>query len=369
MTPRHRSFAVAALVAIAFVLFFGGAVRTASAQTISVTSANPPSGEQGALSLSVTIAGKGFKNGAKAKFLRSGTTDPAGINVQSTQYVSATQLIATIKIAADAALSLFDIEVANADGRTGKGTELFKVTLPGAAAPGQCTPDIDLAVTVVGGGALFMDTATPYTAVLNLCSGSNDATLNLLVSKTRRLGFSFPAPIPNSPGAASAPSWIPRQEGVFTSFLTTPFMNVRDLLWGRANTAPNPDSMELSYTFTTRMGLSYINYPGDKNDYLLRFFPPRCSEVLPPAPCTETPTWDGSQTEDGTVPAVVTDFPGTCHQIPVAQGGTLDRWVVTVDLPATAALLKDTNPRGRIRLGQYVMPLQLQIVAKTCVPF
>ena len=98
-----------------------------SAQTISVTSANPPSGEQGTLNLNVLIKGKGFKNGAKAKFYKTGTTDPAGVNVKSTQFVSSTQLVASIDIADTATIDLFDIQVANTDGRTGKGTELFSV--------------------------------------------------------------------------------------------------------------------------------------------------------------------------------------------------------------------------------------------------
>jgi uncharacterized delta-60 repeat protein len=125
---RKALIVVGLLVGIALGLPWAGAVPTASAQSISVTAANPPSGEQGALNLPVIINGKGFKNGAKAKFLKTGTTDPAGVNVKSTQFVSSTQLIATIDITDTAALALFDIQVANTDGRTGKGTELFSVT-------------------------------------------------------------------------------------------------------------------------------------------------------------------------------------------------------------------------------------------------
>jgi hypothetical protein len=70
---RKALIVVAALFAIAIALSFGGAVPTASAQTISVTSANPPTGEQGTLNLDVVVGGKGFKNGAKAKFYKAGT--------------------------------------------------------------------------------------------------------------------------------------------------------------------------------------------------------------------------------------------------------------------------------------------------------
>jgi hypothetical protein len=124
---RGALFLVAVLIALLFGLPGVGAVREASAQ-ISVTAADPSSGAQATYSLDVTIKGKGFKNGAKAKFYKTDTSDPAGISVRSTRYISSTQLVATIDIADTADLSMFDIEVANADGRTGKGTELFAVT-------------------------------------------------------------------------------------------------------------------------------------------------------------------------------------------------------------------------------------------------
>lgn len=127
MTAGRRALIV---VAVLFAGLLGlpgvGAVPEAAAQ-IAVTAADPPTGEQGALNLNVLIKGRGFKNGAKAAFFKTRTTDPAGVNVKSTQFVSSTQLIATIAIADAAALALFDIQVANADGRTGKGTELFSV--------------------------------------------------------------------------------------------------------------------------------------------------------------------------------------------------------------------------------------------------
>jgi len=128
MTGSRRALiVVAVLFAVSFGLPWSGAVPDAAAQ-ISVTAADPPTGEQGALNLNVLIKGKGFKNGAKANFYKTGTADPAGVNVKSTQFVSSTQLMVLIDIADAAALSLFDIQVQNTDGRTGKGTELFSVT-------------------------------------------------------------------------------------------------------------------------------------------------------------------------------------------------------------------------------------------------
>jgi uncharacterized delta-60 repeat protein len=127
IASRKALIVVAALFALSLGLPWGGTVQTVSAQ-VSVSAADPNTGEQGTLNLSVLIKGKGFKNGAKAKWFKTGTTDPAGVNVKSTQFVSSTQLIATIDITGAASLSLFDIQVANTDGRTGKGTGLFSVT-------------------------------------------------------------------------------------------------------------------------------------------------------------------------------------------------------------------------------------------------
>ena len=67
------------------------------------------------------------QEGREGEVLRRGTGDPAGVTVKSTQFVNSTQFIASIDIADTADLALFDIQVANTDGRTGKGTELFSV--------------------------------------------------------------------------------------------------------------------------------------------------------------------------------------------------------------------------------------------------
>jgi len=135
MAGSRRALVV---VAVVFAAFFGlpgvVAVQPAAAQ-VSVTAADPPAGEQGTLNLSVKISGKGFKNGAKAMFFKTKTADPAGVNVKSTQFVSSTQLLVLVDIADAAALSLFDIQVQNTDGRTGKGTELFTVVQKGNLKP------------------------------------------------------------------------------------------------------------------------------------------------------------------------------------------------------------------------------------------
>ena len=128
IASRKVIIVVAAFVLMAIGLPWGGNVPAAFAQIL-VTSANPDTGDQGTLGLNVTIGGKGFKKGAKAYFYLKGTTNPAGIAVRATKFVSDASLVATIDIAAGATPDDFDIVVANADGRTGKGTELFKVAV------------------------------------------------------------------------------------------------------------------------------------------------------------------------------------------------------------------------------------------------
>ena len=103
------------------------------AQDVTVNSANPNNAPQGTVNLNVTIGGKGFKKGAASKFFITGTSNPGGIRVNSTTFVTSTTLVANVDIASDAVVTKFDIVVALSDGRTGKGTQLFTVTIPDPA--------------------------------------------------------------------------------------------------------------------------------------------------------------------------------------------------------------------------------------------
>jgi len=94
---------------------------------IGVTSANPNVGHDGDDSLVVTITGSGFVNGAQAAWERGGVAD-AKIHVRSTRFVSPTQLTATIDIAPDATVDLYDVSVTNPDKKKGIGYLLFEVT-------------------------------------------------------------------------------------------------------------------------------------------------------------------------------------------------------------------------------------------------
>ena len=69
--------------------------------------------------------------------LQVGTTDPAGVTVRNTQFVSSTEVDATVDVAATASIASFDIRVTNATGRSGKGSDLFNVVQKGGGAS-QC---------------------------------------------------------------------------------------------------------------------------------------------------------------------------------------------------------------------------------------
>jgi hypothetical protein len=104
-------------------------IGTPSAEgQVQVKTTSPTSAAQGTINLNVTVNGNGFKQGAKAQWFVTGTTNPGGVTVNSTSFVSSTQLTANITVSSTATISGFDVQVANADGRTGKGTDLFAVT-------------------------------------------------------------------------------------------------------------------------------------------------------------------------------------------------------------------------------------------------
>jgi hypothetical protein len=112
-------------------LNLSGIISDAQAQQVQVTAADPTAAAQGTINLNVKVTGKGFKNGAQAKWFVTGSTDPGGVTVNSTAFVSSTELSANITVADTAIITNFDIQVLNSDGRGGKGTELFAVTAKG----------------------------------------------------------------------------------------------------------------------------------------------------------------------------------------------------------------------------------------------
>jgi len=128
MISKHRN---AGLLGFSFSLVLAWILCPALllAQDVVVSKASPSNAPQGSVNLNVRVIGNGFKKGAVAKWLVTGSeTDLGGVTVNSTTYVSATDLIANITVAAGAQTDKsFDIKVTLSSGRTGKGIELFNV--------------------------------------------------------------------------------------------------------------------------------------------------------------------------------------------------------------------------------------------------
>jgi uncharacterized delta-60 repeat protein len=146
MKPRHKSAPTLLQLSLGFFFLCAvGGLSSAQAQQVQVTAADPASTAQGTINLNVKVTGKGFKNGAKAKWFVTGTTDPGGVTVNSTTFVSSGELTANITVADTAVIANFDIQVLNSDGRGGKGTELFAVSAKGAS--GSVCPSLSPAAT------------------------------------------------------------------------------------------------------------------------------------------------------------------------------------------------------------------------------
>ena len=94
----------------------------------SVTSATPAYAYQGTANLNVTITGSGFDKGTKASWYLNGAPYPK-ITVNSTSYVSSSQLVANITIAGDAQIDQYDIVVTSSTTKQGIGSDCFVVTL------------------------------------------------------------------------------------------------------------------------------------------------------------------------------------------------------------------------------------------------
>ncbi len=229
-----------------------------------------------------------------------------------------------------------------------------------AQAAGKCTLDVPLRVTIVGfeGSALAGDSKGStyqdgvdgvYNTVLHLCSGTYDATMGLTTSR-RAMRFTFPAPLAGSDYLGS-PAWAN------SSFETKPFINVRDILWGRMNGRS---------TFITRMGITSISPQGDSANYRLRFFP----SVVDDGSSTPYAPADVNFPNE-TSPVIVQDVPGTCRSTP---GGTLDMWVVTGQATDSAGQLLQIGTLHKeaknkvTHAGQYNMPFKILIEALKCVP-
>ena len=93
-----------------------------------VTSATPSYAYQGTVNLNVTINGSGFDKGTRASWYLNGSPYPK-ITVNSTSYVSSSQLTANISVASDAAINSYDVVVTTSTSKQGIGSDAFVITL------------------------------------------------------------------------------------------------------------------------------------------------------------------------------------------------------------------------------------------------
>lgn len=139
--------------------------------TVSVTSTDPPYGYRGDTQKLVRITGSGFSPGAQASWERNGSPDPK-VTVLATQFVSSTEVDATINIAADASLSFYDVAVTT-NGKKGIGTELFEVTTAIPITGAGLARDANDNGQVVGRDPIyFWDVAIRVVETLNGSAGS-----------------------------------------------------------------------------------------------------------------------------------------------------------------------------------------------------
>lgn len=199
-------------------------VACAGAQ-IQVKSSTPNSAAQGTLNLNVTVIGSGFKNGARAQWFVTGTTDSGGVTVNSTNFVSSTQLTANITVASTATISGYDVQVRNSDGRTGKGTDLFAVIQSSnSSTTSSCSFNVTSVIYDADGSSVpyqyQSDGLGPYTTVTkgtnsvsSIIQKSCSWALDTTGSTTRGIIVTFA--YPDSSGAQ--PPFVGAQEvhGVF----------------------------------------------------------------------------------------------------------------------------------------------------------
>ena len=230
LRATYRLTVILGLLGIALIL-----LATSAPAQISVTSALPNSTTQGTINLNVNVGGKGFKSGAKAQWFISGTTNPGGVTVNSTAFVNSNTLAANITVSTSAYVGGFDIVVTNADGRSGKGTELFAVQSKGTCSdiPMQLivTPQTKGQGGVSGdgvsiynnpndpafnGGTLYQDGVGGASVKFLVCS-SNDFVVNLRsTSPVRYLNMDFSvqlAPPDTADGAVNLTGQQVQQQG------------------------------------------------------------------------------------------------------------------------------------------------------------
>lgn len=181
-------------------------------------------------------------------------------------------------------------------------------------------------------------------ALIKICSGTNDAVLN--VSSTRRtFTFVFPAPIDGSV-VQDVPSWVPG------GYAVSGWINVRNITFSKQ-------------PFTTHMGATFTG--PDRATYRLGFDP---YDVDAPDLHSGSSLSAIDNTPYPTSPAVVyPSYPEVCGP------GTMPTWLVRGTTPNSGgtlevATLQKIPTRGsQIHEGQYSMPFEMRIEAMQCFAY
>jgi hypothetical protein len=164
-----------------------------------VTSTSPSSRGQGATSQTIKITGSGFVNGGSLAASFSGT----GITVNSTSFVSSTEVTANITVESGASTGKRSVTVTNGDAGVGTGTEIFTVnagptvesTSPSSRGQGASKQSVTIKGTnfVSGAAATFSGTgitvestsfvsATELTAKISVESGATTGKRTVTVT-------------------------------------------------------------------------------------------------------------------------------------------------------------------------------------------
>jgi hypothetical protein len=156
------------------------------------TSLSPSARGQGAANQTITISGTNFDAGAALSASFSGT----GITVNSTTYVSATQLTANISLAGTAATGLRTLTVTNGDGSTATATNAFTVDAgpamtgggPTSADQGATNLSLTITGTNFGSGATVSFSGTGITVNSTTYVSATQLTANITISTSASTG-------------------------------------------------------------------------------------------------------------------------------------------------------------------------------------
>ena len=183
-------------------------------------------------------------------------------------------------------------------------------------------------------------------AVIKVCSGSNDAILNLATSK-RTVTVSFPSPLAGSV-IESSPAWVPG------TYALSGGINVRNLTFSR-----EPFATQAGTTFTVSRDTYRLGFKGASSD-------------LPNAPNLTDPARTASDNTPypSSFVVVYPSYPAVCGP------GSMPSWDVVSASPngpgtilAVGTLHTQPSRGGEVHQGQYSMPFEMRIEALQCFAY